>query len=74
MESRDAAETYRYLFGLWQAASPDQRPILEMAMDAVQCEIAHGPADPRWHEFLRTMPAAYHEFWSQYDHLLPRTN
>ena len=59
MSRLSAEDTYRELFRLWRDCNELQRPILEMAMDKVQCEIADGPRDPRWLAFVITMPDAF---------------
>lgn len=52
---------------IWQdylrARTEKQRDILEKAMDRLQAKIATGPGDPKWQEFLKTMPQSYHDHW-----------
>jgi len=52
-------EVYRELWRLWQACNDQQRPILEMAMDQAQRQIARGPLDPRWIRFVASMPPSF---------------
>lgn len=52
-------DVYRELWRLWSICNDNQRPILEMAMDRVQPQIATGPSDPRWAAFVKTMPAGF---------------
>lgn len=57
-------ERYRLLWEGWlQAKTPQHRSSYEAAMDACQLQIALSPRDPKWAEFLKTMPQSYHDYW-----------
>lgn len=49
---------------------PIRRRELGEIMDCLQCEIAVGPHDPRWENFISTLPG-YQDFWKRWAKSIP---
>jgi len=69
-----AEQIYAVAWKAWLLTTfPETKARLETIMDEQQIKIASGPGDPRWVDFIETLPG-YKDFWKRIgDRLNERT-
>ena len=62
----EAEEKYRAAWTQYCLSSNQRTKLaMESLMDEIQPQIARGPMDPRWKEFIDTLPG-FQEFWNNW--------
>lgn len=66
MNKNEAKAAYKAVWTQYcLATNLEDKLALEKVMDGLQPDIAFGPADPTWQEFIKTLPG-FTEFWNNW--------